>query len=333
MGLISITNYTSGASITAAGQNSNENTIVNEINGNLTTANIHPNAGIVDTQLAQITTASKVSGAAITLLTSVPSGAGALPLANAPYHVPMSLSRGLKVVRTNVTTVTVTADELVLQDTNGYSYRIQTVSEAIAITTAGASGLDAGAEAANTIYYIWIMRKSSDGTVNGLLSVEYSAASVTFPAGYDQWAIVSCVGNNNTSDFIDFTQEGNRYDFITSGAMASGSTVSATTSIDLTPDDMSTNPAFVPSALSTITFGTLFSGGTASNIGIANYNVAANLATASSDNAGAIVNGATYAVVYWQLRVVTADILYWASDNAAAKVYIQGFTINKLPLG
>jgi len=48
----------------------------------ITNAKVHASAGIVDTKLAQITTASKVSGAAITLLTSVPSGAGALPLIN-----------------------------------------------------------------------------------------------------------------------------------------------------------------------------------------------------------------------------------------------------------
>ena len=39
---------------------------------------------LADSRLTQITTASKVSGAAITLLTSVPSGAGNLPLVNIP---------------------------------------------------------------------------------------------------------------------------------------------------------------------------------------------------------------------------------------------------------
>lgn len=39
-GLITHTDYTSGATITAAGQNSNENTIFNEFNGNIESANI-----------------------------------------------------------------------------------------------------------------------------------------------------------------------------------------------------------------------------------------------------------------------------------------------------
>jgi len=45
-------------------------------------ADINSAAAIVDTKLDQITTAGKVSGAAITALASTPSGAGALPVAN-----------------------------------------------------------------------------------------------------------------------------------------------------------------------------------------------------------------------------------------------------------
>ena len=48
-------------------------------------ADISVSAAIADTKLAQITTASKVSGAAITSLASTPSGAGTLPIANIPY--------------------------------------------------------------------------------------------------------------------------------------------------------------------------------------------------------------------------------------------------------
>ena len=53
----------------------------------ITTAKVSATAGIVDTQLAQITTAAKVSGAAITLLTSLPSGAGVIPDANSPHKL------------------------------------------------------------------------------------------------------------------------------------------------------------------------------------------------------------------------------------------------------
>lgn len=50
----------------------------------ITNAKVHSSAGIVDTKLAQITTASKVSGAALTLLANIPGGAGLIPVANIP---------------------------------------------------------------------------------------------------------------------------------------------------------------------------------------------------------------------------------------------------------
>lgn len=57
-------------------------------------ADISETAAIVDTKLAQIATASKVSGAAITLLGSVPAGAGQLPAANMSA-LPTTHARGL----------------------------------------------------------------------------------------------------------------------------------------------------------------------------------------------------------------------------------------------
>ena len=50
----------------------------------ITNTEINSAAAIVDTKLAQITTASKVSGAALTSLASIPAGAGVIPEANLP---------------------------------------------------------------------------------------------------------------------------------------------------------------------------------------------------------------------------------------------------------
>ena len=47
-------------------------------------ADVSASAAIVDTKLAQITTASKVSGAALTSLASIPAGAGVIPSVNIP---------------------------------------------------------------------------------------------------------------------------------------------------------------------------------------------------------------------------------------------------------
>lgn len=226
--------------------------------------------------------------------------------------------KNLKIVRTNATTVTVTADELVLEDSSNNKVTERSVSEAIAITTSGASGLDTGAEAANTIYYIWIIRKSSDGTVNGLLST--SSSSPTMPSGYDQKALVGVVGNDNSSDLIDFIQTGRYYEFTGGQTIASGN-VSVWTAIDLTPSILT---FFVPSALSTRVFG--FLAGSAAPQLANNNSVSTDVDTGGRGKVASKAGGVTY----WELDIVTTDTLYWGSGGADAEVHIGGFILNKL---
>jgi hypothetical protein len=83
MALITIPyTFTVGAVIIASQHNSNFSTIANDYNGNIENVNISNTAAISDSKLDQITTASKVSGAALTSLGSIPAGAGVIPLAN-----------------------------------------------------------------------------------------------------------------------------------------------------------------------------------------------------------------------------------------------------------
>lgn len=85
--------FTAGTTIQSGQVNSNFDTVYNEFNGSISNTNISASAAIVDTKLAQITTASKVSGAALTSLTSVPSGAGILPFANSYYGPAFSVHK------------------------------------------------------------------------------------------------------------------------------------------------------------------------------------------------------------------------------------------------
>lgn len=74
----------------------------------ITNAKVSASAAIVDTKLAQITTASKVSGAAITSLGSVPSGGGQLPLANGGSNANLTAAAG-KIVYTSASAMALTA--------------------------------------------------------------------------------------------------------------------------------------------------------------------------------------------------------------------------------
>ena len=88
MGLISKTfTFTVGATIIASEHNTNFDTVYNLVNGSIDNVNISGSAAIADTKLGQITTASKVSGAALTALANIPSAAGIIPIANIPANL------------------------------------------------------------------------------------------------------------------------------------------------------------------------------------------------------------------------------------------------------
>jgi hypothetical protein len=80
--------FTAGTTIVASEHNTNFDTLYNLVNGNIDNANIKASAGIVDSKLAQLTTAGKVSGVALTSLASIPSGAGVIPIANLATGTP-----------------------------------------------------------------------------------------------------------------------------------------------------------------------------------------------------------------------------------------------------
>lgn len=85
MGLVSKTyTFASGAIILASEHNTNFDTLFTLVNGQIDNTNLSATAAIADSKLAQIATAGKVSGAALTSLTSVPVAAGIIPIANLP---------------------------------------------------------------------------------------------------------------------------------------------------------------------------------------------------------------------------------------------------------
>src|ERR1039457_4638165 len=70
----------------------NFDTIYNGVNGSLDASNLSPTANIADTQLATIITGGSVNGSALTSLSSIPSAAGVVPIANIPTIPNSSLS-------------------------------------------------------------------------------------------------------------------------------------------------------------------------------------------------------------------------------------------------
>lgn len=228
--------------------------------------------------------------------------------------------KNLKVVRASKTQVTVTADELVLENTDHEKVSVFGVNQSAAITSSGAGGLDTGSEA-NVWYYIWIIRKSSDGTLNALLSA--SATAPTLPEGYDQKALVSAV-HNTSGDFVDFIQEGDEYSYPLGLQLATGTNLSWT-AIDLT--------TFVPSALSTIARGTVRYDCSTSSCYVSNVNTeyvglnAGESETGTNKVGGYSVGGG---IVFWEYPILTANTIYYVSTGTTGFVYCSGFKLNKI---
>lgn len=93
----------------------------------------------------------------------------------------------------------ITADEVVLKTSDGVAYLASTVSVTADMSLGvSANGLDAGTEAANTWYYLWLIYNGT--TVASLIST--SATAPTLPTGYTHKALVGQVRNDNSSNFV-----------------------------------------------------------------------------------------------------------------------------------
>lgn len=238
-------------------------------------------------------------------------------------------ARNLKVTCVGSThVVTLTADEVLVDNGSNEVQRFTAVNLTADIDgVVGAGALDVGTKAANTIYFLWLIAKA-DGTKALLLSASSSAP--TMPADYTYKALLSCVGTNNSSAFISFTQTGRKYLFTTWAVLASGvNTASAWTAMDLTPANMTTVPGFVPSALSNFAFGTVQCTGAIA--ALTNDSSVATGATAAPNKFNASPNTAAIKIsTAWAIDVLTADTLYYLSNDVSNEVYLQGFEITKL---
>lgn len=118
-----------------------------------------------------------------------------------------------------LTQVKVTADALILIDSNGNPLTVRAVNATATITTVGLNGRDAGSEAANTWYWVYVI---SDGSTVGVL-FSTSATAPTMPGAYTYKMLVGVVRNNASSNFIDFNQDGDLVQYVTPLNLFNGS--------------------------------------------------------------------------------------------------------------
>lgn len=143
----------------------------------------------------------------------------------------IAIARNLTASRPTAATIDVDADEVLLKDSNGGAFLASSVNLTIDITASGANGLDTGAEAGNTWYYVWVIAQAG-GTVAGLIST--SSTAPTMPAGYTFKALVTATRNDGSSNFISFKQRGFVIHYDLKQNVLTGGSASTETSITIT---------------------------------------------------------------------------------------------------
>ena len=142
----------------------------------------------------------------------------------------------LTITRGTAAQVTVTADWLIAEDTNGNQVLLKSVNVTIDVSTTGQNGRNAsentGSEQSSTWYHIWIALKS-DGTVYGhMTSASYPGGTSIFstlPSGGLYAAYVGAAYNDGSSNLVNLKQYGNIVATVVTASLSAGTSTSVAT--------------------------------------------------------------------------------------------------------
>lgn len=105
--------------------------------------------------------------------------------------------------------IDISADEIVLKDSSGRAFLASAVSVTADIAVSGANGLDTGAEANSTWYYLHVIYNPATSTIASLLSLSKTAP--TLPSGYTYSSgFLGAVFNDGSGNLLSINQRGNK---------------------------------------------------------------------------------------------------------------------------
>jgi hypothetical protein len=216
---------------------------------------------------------------------------------------------------------TFTADDIVVTDPFGNQTSIAAFNQTVALTIAGAGGLDTGAVAANTWYAVHAVYGASG--VNSVASL--SRATPTIPAGFSYFGFIGWVRTDAGSHIRAFTQDGPDAQWVNTGTglqqMAVGVTANQTTPVLAVPIG-----AYCPPGASKIVLSAFRSGN--NSVGVApngNYGIL----TSASNPPPVIVAANAGSTLAWSGSfVLESTNIYWCSGDAPNALYALGYRIN-----
>lgn len=210
-------------------------------------------------------------------------------MANATYYpifAPFTpYVQGLNISYASVTTIGVAAGNA--SDANSVNLIQAPLALVINGAANGVNGLDTGALANNTLYYVYIVGDATS-TYATCAQISLSATQPYIPFGYNMFRRIGCVLTNGSAQFVDFTQRGAgsaRSMFyanavatnITAGASTTFAAVTASASVPatsaevfvqavLTADAGATRTAALRDGASSSTLGQIFMSSPASTV-------------------------------------------------------------------
>jgi len=100
-----------------------------------------------------------------------------------------------------------------------------------------AGGIDAGSVANNTLYAIWLIKRSDTGVVDALFLTSFSAP--TMPTDYDSKRLIATVKTDGSANLYAYTQQGAIFEwgvfFADVNAVATASTTKSTQTLSAPP--------------------------------------------------------------------------------------------------
>lgn len=247
---------------------------------------------------------------------------------NTPATV-VGLTRGL-VIKSNATDPTfkvdITADDIVLKNSGGLSYLAEAVSLTANMSASGANGLDTGAEAPSTWYYLWVIYNGT--TVASLISTSNgSSTSPTLPTGYTYKALVGAVYNNSGSDFVRFWQTGRRVHTTLTNLFTAKAASVADTYQALTGGEATLLASAVPPIAKTVLL-TLGASTTQNSIAVAGDTNGVGAVVSAGDVSSASVSSFVGGSA-GEVPLITAQTVVWksGSNNAYNRLDVNGYTI------
>lgn len=198
----------------------------------------------------------------------------------------------------------ITADEIVLKSSGGRQLLATAVNVSADITQYGPGGLDAGAEAASTWYYVWLVGNGTD--LAALLSA--SATEINLMFGWEYRALLGAVYNDAGSNFIRFWQAGRRVARMQVAIAAPAG-----------PAAFSIATAVPPNARTVFgnarsSGGNLFGSFSGDSNGVGQLDVL-------------VTSGPPALRAYFELPLITAQTLYNLSASGGPTLDIAGFTL------